>query len=93
VVAEGGLFTAEVVAGTVHRLRVETFYTRFGDVFAWAVVAAAAVLLWRKGVSITARSPVDGLRVSGTSSRETNRDHLTSRTATHCRPTRATGIS
>ena len=45
VVAEGGLFTAEVVSGVVPRLRLMTFYTRFGDVFAWGVVVAAAVLL------------------------------------------------
>ena len=45
VVAQGGLFTAEVVSGTVHRLRLMTFYTRFGDVFAWCVVAGAVGLL------------------------------------------------
>jgi apolipoprotein N-acyltransferase len=47
VVAEGGLFTAEVVSGAVPRLRMTTFYTRFGDVFAWLVVAAAVLLLVR----------------------------------------------
>jgi apolipoprotein N-acyltransferase len=46
VVAEGRLFRPEVITGTVHRLRLETFYTRCGDVFAWSVVAAALVLLW-----------------------------------------------
>jgi len=56
VVAEGGLFTAEVVTGTVHRLRIETFYTRFGDVFAWAVVVGAAGLLvfGRRPATVTA---------------------------------------
>lgn len=45
VVAEGGLFTAEVVSGAVPRLQLSTFYTRCGDLFAWVVVAAAGVLL------------------------------------------------
>jgi apolipoprotein N-acyltransferase len=47
VVAEGGLFHAEVVTGTVRRLQVQTFYTRFGDAFAWLVTVAAVALLWR----------------------------------------------
>jgi apolipoprotein N-acyltransferase len=47
VVAEGGLFTVEVVSGTVPRLRLSTFYTRWGDVFAWCVAGAAALLLWQ----------------------------------------------
>ena len=45
VVAEGGLFTAEVVSATVPRLGLTTFYTRYGDVFAWLVLAAAVILL------------------------------------------------
>jgi apolipoprotein N-acyltransferase len=45
VVAEGGLFTAEVVSATVPRLGVTTFYTRCGDVFAWLVLVAAVILL------------------------------------------------
>jgi hypothetical protein len=32
----------------VPRLHIETFYTRFGDVFGWSVVVAAAALLWRR---------------------------------------------
>jgi apolipoprotein N-acyltransferase len=48
VVAEGGLFTAEVVSGTVPRLHLNTFYTRYGDVFGWLVAVGAAVLLIRK---------------------------------------------
>ncbi len=48
VVAEGGLFTAEVVSGTVPRLQLSTFYTRYGDVFGWLVVVGAAALLIRK---------------------------------------------
>jgi apolipoprotein N-acyltransferase len=49
VVAEGGLFTAEVVRGDVHRLQIDSLYARVGDAFAWGVVAAAALLLWRRG--------------------------------------------
>lgn len=45
IVAEGGLFRPQVVRGTVHRLHLTTFYTRYGDLFAWAVVAAAVALL------------------------------------------------
>ncbi|MFQ5667006.1 MAG: apolipoprotein N-acyltransferase [Candidatus Binatia bacterium] len=47
IVAEGGLFRPEVVTGTVPRLRLMTFYTRFGDVFGWLVVAGAVCLLWQ----------------------------------------------
>jgi apolipoprotein N-acyltransferase len=49
VVAEGGLFTAEVVSGEVALMEMQTFYTHFGDVFAWFVVALAAVLVVRTG--------------------------------------------
>lgn len=47
IVAEGGLFTTEVIRGTVHPLDVLTFYTRYGDVFAWACVALALMFLRR----------------------------------------------
>lgn len=49
VVAEGGLFTAEVVSGEVALMEMSTFYTRYGDVFVWFVVALTAVLLVRTG--------------------------------------------
>jgi len=51
VVAEGGLFRAEVVTGTVPRLQLRTFYARFGDVFAWFITGGAMALLgrsWRR---------------------------------------------
>lgn len=53
VVAESSLFRAEVVTGTIPRLHLTTFYTRYGDVFGWVVVAAALVLVvvpptWRR---------------------------------------------
>jgi apolipoprotein N-acyltransferase len=47
IVAEGQLFSAEVVSGTVQRLRLTTFYTRYGDAFAWLVTGIAAVWVWR----------------------------------------------
>jgi apolipoprotein N-acyltransferase len=50
--AEGGLFTAEVVSGEVRLMEMETFYTRYGDAFAWFVVALAAVLLVRTGRAV-----------------------------------------
>lgn len=47
IVAQGGLFTTEVVKAAIHPMREMTFYTRFGDVFAWAVVLGSALLLLR----------------------------------------------
>lgn len=49
VVAQGGLFTEEVVLGEVRRLSGETLYTRFGDWFAWLCgIASGAILAWRR---------------------------------------------
>jgi len=45
ILSEGGLFTAEVIAGEIHPLNVISFYTRYGDVFAWSAVFASTVLL------------------------------------------------
>jgi len=47
VVAQGGLFTAEVVSGAVPRLQIQTVYTRLGDAFAWIVVMATVIVVWR----------------------------------------------
>ncbi len=55
VVAEGALFDAEVVSGTVQRLHLMSIYTRYGDVFAWSVVAAAVLLL-----AVARRASTDG---------------------------------
>jgi apolipoprotein N-acyltransferase len=58
VVAQGGLFTAEVVSGAVHRLQIRTVYTRIGDAFAWIIVIATAIVVWRgpgRGKSTTPR--------------------------------------
>lgn len=45
VVREGGVFTEEVIVGDVPRLNLITPYVLFGDVFAWLVVGAAALLM------------------------------------------------
>lgn len=44
VVQHLGLFTEETMRADVRPLRLETFYTRYGDVFAWSVTAVTA--LW-----------------------------------------------
>ena len=47
VVSRLGLFTEGTLTVEIRPLRIETFYTRFGDVFGWSVAAAAALwLLW-----------------------------------------------
>jgi len=47
VVARLGNFTEEVLRAEIRPLRITTFYTRCGDVFAWAVaVAAVAMVGW-----------------------------------------------
>lgn len=51
VVGRLGLFTEETMRAEIRPLRIRTFYTEHGDVFAWAVVAAAAAALlgrWRR---------------------------------------------
>jgi apolipoprotein N-acyltransferase len=40
-----GMFTAETLRADIRPLRIETIYTRVGDVFAWTIVAVAAVWL------------------------------------------------
>lgn len=45
VVEAGPLFEAGVLQHDIPRLSEQTLYTRYGDVFAWAVVAAAVLLL------------------------------------------------
>jgi apolipoprotein N-acyltransferase len=60
VVAEGGLFREAVVSAPVPRLRITSFYTRFGDVFGWMVVAAAACLLaWPRRPQVARNPPID----------------------------------
>jgi apolipoprotein N-acyltransferase len=40
-----GLFTEETLVPEIRPLRIETFYTRWGDAFSWTVVAVAVLLL------------------------------------------------
>ncbi len=40
-----GMFTDETLRANVRPLRITTVYTRFGDTFAWTVVAVAAASL------------------------------------------------
>jgi apolipoprotein N-acyltransferase len=40
-----GLFSAETLQAEIRPLHLVTVYTRYGDVFAWSLVAAAAVWL------------------------------------------------
>jgi len=45
------MFTAETLRTEIRPLRIDTFYTRYGDVFAWAVTAAAGLWVfaaWRR---------------------------------------------
>jgi apolipoprotein N-acyltransferase len=47
-----GLFTEEVLEAEIRPLRMQTFYTRYGDVFGWAVVLVAVVwvgVAWSRG--------------------------------------------
>lgn len=46
IVEASGLFTREVVRGTISPRFGVTFYTRYGDVFAWAAVAGTLALMW-----------------------------------------------
>lgn len=51
VVKRLGLFTEETLQAEIRPLRIRTFYTEHGDVFAWAVVAAAVAAIircWRR---------------------------------------------
>lgn len=46
VVQEGPLFASTVLIDSIPRLQLASIYTRTGDLFAWAVVIAAAILSW-----------------------------------------------
>ncbi len=45
VLTQSGLFQPAVIVGTARLLKTVTFYTRYGDVFAYAAVVATLVLL------------------------------------------------
>lgn len=48
IVRRGGLFTPEVIQGHVSRRGAPSFYTRYGDVFAWAAAGLGLALLLRR---------------------------------------------
>jgi apolipoprotein N-acyltransferase len=50
-----GQFTEEVLQAEIRPLRLQTFYTRYGDVFAWATVLATAILLAARRARATHR--------------------------------------
>jgi len=45
IVREGGIFEREAMNGTIHLSRQKTFYTLYGDLFAWACSAFSILLL------------------------------------------------
>jgi apolipoprotein N-acyltransferase len=45
VVARLGMFSAETLRAEIRPLQLRTFYTAYGDVFAWGIVGAAAIAL------------------------------------------------
>lgn len=54
VVSRLGLFTEETLTAEIRPLRLESFYTRHGDVFGWSVVAIAA--LWLLAIRLQRRA-------------------------------------
>lgn len=45
IVKRGGLFTEEAIHGTIHLSNKKTFYTLYGDVFAWCCSACSIIIL------------------------------------------------
>jgi len=45
IVREGGIFKREAMNGTIHLSKEKTFYTLYGDLFAWACSAFSILLL------------------------------------------------
>ncbi|MGB9627799.1 MAG: apolipoprotein N-acyltransferase [Thermodesulfobacteriota bacterium] len=45
IVKRGGLFTEEAIYGIIHLSKEKTFYTLYGDVFAWSCSACSIILL------------------------------------------------
>jgi apolipoprotein N-acyltransferase len=45
IVKQGDIFTEEVLNGTIHPMKEKTFYTLFGDVFAWICSGLSIVFL------------------------------------------------
>jgi predicted amidohydrolase len=51
IVQTSGLFTREIVSGTIAPRIGLSAYTRYGDVFAWATVAVALAVVWPTGLA------------------------------------------
>lgn len=45
IVKRGGLFTEEALSGTIYLSKEKTFYTHYGDVFAWCCSVGSIILL------------------------------------------------
>jgi apolipoprotein N-acyltransferase len=45
ILMQGGIFTEESMTGTIHLMKEKTFYTLYGDVFAWICTAFSLLLL------------------------------------------------
>ena len=45
IIRQGGIFTEEALVGTIHLSTEKTFYTLYGDVFAWVCSGIAILLL------------------------------------------------
>ncbi len=68
IVKQGGLFTEEAFNGTIHLSQRKTFYTLYGDVFAWCCSACSILLL---GIAFFQKI-IDGKRFPGTSKSDFN---------------------
>jgi apolipoprotein N-acyltransferase len=45
ILKEGGIFTEEAMSGTIRLSDLKTFYTLYGDIFAWVCSALSILLL------------------------------------------------
>ena len=62
IVKQGGLFTEEAIYGTISLSRDKTFYTMYGDVFAWVCSALGLVMIGY--AYLQKRGPRDSYRQS-----------------------------
>jgi apolipoprotein N-acyltransferase len=45
ILKQGAIFTEETMAGTIRLMKEKTFYTQYGDVFAWVCSGFSVLLL------------------------------------------------
>jgi len=45
IISHGGIFTEEAMNETIRRMNEKTFYTLYGDVFAWVCAACTVFVL------------------------------------------------